>query len=142
MPKKLGRLLLVRIGNGATPTEVFSVLCGLNTKSLTINNTDIDVTTANCVTPGGALWTEVLSGPKRVSVSGTGMFDDEAAELRANTVAMSADSVANFQIVIPDFGTFAGSFFLSSLEWAGESAGGVTYTLSLASSGPVTFTAA
>lgn len=141
MAKQKGRLMLVKIGDGAG-SEAFTVLCGLNSKSLTINNEEFDVTTADCETPGGALWTEVMGGVKRVAVSGNGFFKDEAAELRLNTVAMAADPIANFEIVVPSFGTFAGAFFLSSVEYGGERDGGVTYSLSLASSGAVTFTAA
>lgn len=142
MTKQLGRLLLVRIGDGTTPTEVFNVLCGLRSKTLTINNSEIDVTTADCVSPGGPLWTQVLAGTKRLALSGNGYFTDEASEVRMNTVAMSADPTANFQIVVPGFGTFAGRFFISSVEYGGEQEDGVTYSLSLASSGAVTFTAA
>ncbi|WP_028029891.1 phage major tail protein, TP901-1 family [Gemmobacter nectariphilus] len=142
MAKKKGRLLLIKIGDGATPTEAFTTLCGLRSKTLTINNSEIDVTTADCADPGGALWTEVLGGTKRVSVSGNGYFKDEASEARMNTVAMSADPIANFQVIVPDFGTFAGAFLLSSAEYGGEQEDGVTYSLSLASSGTVTFTAA
>lgn len=141
MAKQKGRLLLVNIGNGADP-EVLTVLCGLRSKTLTINNSEVDVTTADCDSPGGPLWTEVLSGVKRVSVSGNGYFKDEASETRMNTVAMSVDAVANFTIVVPSFGTFAGAFFVSSVEYGGEQEDGVTYSLSLASSGAVTFTAA
>ena len=111
-------------------------------KTLTINNSEIDVTTADCATPGGALWTEVLSGAQRVNVSGNGFFKDEATETSLNTLAMSASPVANFQIIVPAFGTFQGAFFIANVEYGGEQEGGVTYSLSLASSGAVTFTAA
>lgn len=141
MAKQKGRLMLIKIGDGAQ-TEAFGDLCGLRSKTLTINNSEIDVTTADCANPGGPLWTEVLTGVKRVSVSGNGYFKDEATELRMNTVAMAADSIANFQIVVPAFGTFGGSFFLSSVEYGGEQEDGVTYSLSLASNGAVTFTPA
>lgn len=141
MAKQKGRLLLIKIGDGAG-TEAFTTLCGLKSKTLTINNNEIDVTTADCADPGGALWTEVLGGVKRISVSGNGYFKDEVNETRMNTVAMSADPIANFQIIVPAFGTFAGAFFVSSVEYGGEQEDGVTYSLSLASTGAVTFTAA
>lgn len=140
MAKQLGRALLVKIGDGASP-EVFSNLCGLNSKSLTINNSSIDVTTPDCTTPGGALWTETLNGLKNVSVTGDGFFEDSASELRMNTVAMAADNVCNFQIVVPAFGTYAGAFRIASLDFGGETEGGVTYSVSLESTGAVTFTA-
>lgn len=141
MAKQLGRALLVKIGDGEV-SETFANLCGLNSKSITINNSSIDVTTPDCTTPEGALWTQTLAGLKNVSVSGDGYFEDSVTEARMNTVAMSADNACNFQIVVPDFGTYAGSFRISSLEFGGESEGGVTYSLSLESNGAVTFTAA
>jgi TP901-1 family phage major tail protein len=141
MAKQLGRALLVKIGDGEA-SEAFSNLCGLNSKSLTINNSSIDVTTPDCTTPEGALWTETLAGLKNLSVSGDGFFEDSTTEARANTVAMSADNVANFQIVVPDFGTYAGAFRIDTLEFGGETEGGVTYSVSLSSTGAVTFTAA
>ena len=142
MAKQKGRKLLIKIGDGATPTEAFTVLCGLTSKTMTINNNEIDVTTADCADPGGALWTEVMAGAKRVSVSGNGFFKDETAEATLNTLALDDDPIANFQVIVPDFGTFQGAFFLSSVEYGGEQEGGVTYSLALASTGAVTFTAA
>lgn len=142
MAKQNGRELLIKIGDGGDPTEAFATLCGLNSKSITINNNEVDVTTPDCDTPGGALWAEVLAGVKRVGLSGNGYFEDSAAETTLNTLAMAADPHANFQVIIPHFGTFAGPFFLKSAEYGGESEGGVTYSVDLNSSGAVTFTAA
>ena len=50
-------------------------------------------------------------------------------------------AVKNYQIVIPDFGTVEGPFQITSLEFAGEHNGEVTYELSLESAGALTFTA-
>lgn len=141
MAKQQGRELLVKIRTSTGP-DVFSTLCGLTTKALTINNNEIDVTTADCTTPGGILWTEVLGGAKRLSFSGNGFFEDSAPEAYLNTLAMATDPRGVFQVIVPAFGTFQGTFFLSSTEYGGEQEGGVTYSLSLASSGAVTFTAA
>ncbi|WP_282026859.1 phage major tail protein, TP901-1 family [Limimaricola cinnabarinus] len=147
MAKQQGRQLLVKIGDGAA-TEAFAVLCGLTTKTLTVNNGNFDVTTADCTTPNGQLWREVMTGARSVSVSGNGYFEDSATEelLRAAALGTdatdTADAVANFEIIVPDFGTFAGAFHVDSLEYGGEQENGVTYSVSLSSSGPVTFTAA
>jgi TP901-1 family phage major tail protein len=139
MAKQLGRALLVKIDDG---TGTLSNLCGLNSKSLTLNNSSIDVTTPDCTTPEGALYTETLAGLKNVSVSGDGFFEDSTAEARMNTVAMANDNSTNFNVVVPDFGTYAGAFRIASVEFGGETEGGVTYSLSLESTGAVTFTAA
>ena len=140
MAKQLGRALLVKIGDAASP-EVFSNLCGLNSKSLTINNSSIDVTTPDCTTPEGALWTATLAGLKNLGLSGDGFFEDSVAEARMNTVAMAADNTVNMEIVVPDFGTYSGAFRISSLEFGGETEGGVTYSVSLESNGTVAFAA-
>jgi len=141
MAKQLGRSFLLKIGDAATP-EVFSALAGINSKSLTVNNSAIDVTTPDASSPGGALWAQSLNGLKAMSISGDGIFLDETAEARLNTVAMAADPVANFEIVVPDFGTYAGEFRVTSLEFGGETEGGVTFSTSLESNGECTFTAA
>ena len=141
MAKQLGRALLVKIGDGEAG-EAFTNLCGLNSKSLTINNSSIDVTTPDCTSPEGALFTATLNGLKNVAVSGDGFFEDSTAEARMNMVAMAADNACNFQVVVPDFGTYAGAFRIASLDFGGETEGGVTYSLSLESNGAVTFTAA
>ena len=141
MAKQLGRSFLLKIGDGAG-SEVFTALAGINSKSITINNSAIDVTTPDSSSPGGALWSQSLNGLKSVSLSGDGVFLDETAEARLNTVAMAADPVANFEIVVPDFGTYAGEFRVTSLDLGGETEGAVTFSASMESNGAVTFTAA
>jgi len=142
MAKQLGRSLLLKIGDGAA-SEAFTAFAGMNSKSLTVNNTAIDVTTPDAATPGGALWAQSLNGLKSVSLSGDGIFLDESAqEGRLNTIAMQADPVANFEIVVPDFGTYAGEFRVTSLDFGGDTEGAVTFSASLESNGAVTFTAA
>jgi len=54
---------------------------------------------------------------------------------------MLADPKGNFKVTVPAFGTYSGSFYVESLEWGGETEGGVTYSISLTSTGAVTFTA-
>jgi TP901-1 family phage major tail protein len=139
MAKQLGRLMLLKIGDGAA-SEVFSDLCGLTAKTMTINNTEIDVTTPDCTNPGGVMWTEVLAGTKRVTVAGEGLFTEPTTLARANTVATSAGAVANLRMIVPELGTFAASFFFTTLDLGGPADGGVTYSVAASSTGPVTFT--
>lgn len=139
MAKQLGRSFLLKVGDGEA-SETFTAVAGLNSKSITINNSAIDVTTPDSTTPGGALWSQSLNGLKAVSVSGDGIFLDESAqEGRLNTVATQADPVANFEIVIPDFGTYSGEFRVTSFELGGETEGAVTFSISLESNGTIAF---
>jgi TP901-1 family phage major tail protein len=139
MAKQLGRSFLLKVGDGEA-SETFTTVAGINSKSITINNSAIDVTTPDATTPGGHLWAQSLGGLKAVSVSGDGIFLDDAAEARLNTVALAADAVANFQILVPHFGTYAGEFRVTSIELGGETEGGVTFSTSLESNGTIAFT--
>ncbi len=139
MAKQLGRAMLLKIRN--VGDTAFISLAGINSKSMTINNNHIDATTPDATTPGGAIWTELLDGVKNFSVSGDGIFVDEAAELQLNTVALASPPSVDFQVVIPDFGTFEGTFLIASLDYGGDSEGALTFSTSLASSGEITFTA-
>lgn len=141
MPKKNGREFLIKMGDGADP-EVFSTICGLTSKSFTLNNETFDVTTADCEAPSGALWRELLTGMKSVSLSGNGLFENKTQSEAIIAIAMAGESVANFQVIWPDLGVFAGAFVFATFEGGGEQAGGVTQGLSLESTGEVTFTAA
>lgn len=142
MAKQLGRAMLVKIettDGGGTYTTVF----GLNSKTLTINNTSIDVTTPDQTTPGGVLWTETLNGVKNVAVSGDGFFEDDGtADARVIAQAMAADNEADFQIEVPDLGTWTGNFRIASFEMGGETEGGVTFSISLESNGEISYTPA
>ena len=138
MAEQLGRDMLVKID----VAETFTTLCGTRSKSLTINNEVIDVTTPDCTTPGGVLWRKTLDGLKSVSVSFSGVFQDEAAEAAFNTVANSATPRTDFQIILPNFGTYEGEFVITAPSYSGEYTDAVMFDASLESSGPITFTAA
>lgn len=139
MAKQLGRSFLLKVGDGQA-SETFTTIAGFNSKSFTINNSSIDVTTPDSTTPGGKLWSQSLNGLKAMTVSGDGIFLDEAAQDgRLNTVALAADPVANFEIVVPDFGTYSGEFRVTSFEMGGETEGAVTFSLSLESNGEISF---
>ncbi len=139
MAKQKGRLLLIKMGDGADP-EVFTTICALTTKSITINNEEIDITTPDCDAPGGSMWTEVIDGAKRLSFSGNGISKGRSEELSALNVALASTPEANLQVVLPNFGTFASRFFFQSFEVGGEQNGAVTLSMTTGSTGPVTFT--
>lgn len=146
MAKQQGKLLLVKIGDGEL-TEVFTTLCGLTSKTLTLNNNNFDVTTADCTAPGGQLWQELMTGMRSVSVSGNGLFEGGTSLDRFKAIAFgvavtdSDEATGNFQVIVPGFGTFEGAFHVDSVEFGGEQEGAATYSFSLASTGYIAFTA-
>jgi TP901-1 family phage major tail protein len=136
-----GRELLIKIGDGADP-EVFTTICGLTTQSIQINGEDIDVTTVDCTDPTGPLFRQTLGGIKSVTVSGNGTFKSKAVLTTVVNLALAKDNSANFEVIVPGFGTFAGNFRANTVGIGGEMEGAVTQELSLNSNGTVTFAAA
>lgn len=136
MSAQKGKDLLVKISDGAGG---FTTVAGLRTRRLAFNAETVDVTNAE----SSNRWRELLDGAgvKRASVSGRGLFKDAASDALMRQTFFDGTIVA-YQIVIPDFGTVQGAFQLTSLEFAGEHNGEVTYDVALESAGELTFTAA
>ena len=135
MAAQKGSAMLMKVGTGGSP-ETFTTVGGLRSTSLTINNESVDVTNKGSTN----LERELLAGAgvRSVSVSGSGVFTDASSEASIRTAA-SADTHGNYQFLVPDFGTFTGSFQITSLEYAGEFNGEVTYSVSFESAGAITF---
>lgn len=128
------RSCLIRIGAG--DPEIFTAIGGLRTRSITLNATLVDVTNQDSLEG----WREALpeAGVKSASVSGAGVFKDDAADAELR-LAFFNQHARNFQIVIPDFGTLQGPFLITALEYGGAHDGELTVSLTLASTGPLTF---
>ena len=134
MAAQKGSALLLKIGDGASP-EAFTTVGGLRSTSITLNDEAVDVTTKDSRSLRALL---ANGGVQTISISGSGVFTDAASEttLRGK---FGASSFSNFQVIIPDFGTYTGAFMVASLEYAGEYNGEVTYSVTLESSGTITF---
>ena len=138
MSAQKGKDLLIKIGDGAVP-EVFTTVAGLRATTLAFNAWPIDVTNAD----SAEQWREILSGGgvKSATLSGSGVFKDAASDSALRT-AFFGQTLCDWQIVIPSFGTVAGPFKITSLQYDGPYDGELKLTLSLASAGALTFTGA
>jgi TP901-1 family phage major tail protein len=135
MTAQKGKDLLVKIADGAG----FTTVAGLRTRRLSFNAETVDITHAESANR----WRELLDGAgvKRASVSGRGLFKDASTDALMRQTFFDG-TVKNYQVVIPDFGTVQGAFQITSLEFAGEHNGEVTYDVALESAGELTFTGA
>lgn len=131
MAAQKGSALLLKMDISGTMTTIG----GLRSTSISMNEEAVDVTNKDSA---GIRTLLANGGVQSMSVSGSGVFTDAASEesLRA---AFGASSFSSFDIVIPELGTYSGSFMVASLEYAGEYNGEVTYSVTLESSGAVTF---
>ncbi len=136
MAAQKGKDLLVKLD--AEGTGTFATVAGLRSRSLAFNARSVDITNAD----SSGQWRELLAGAgvRTASVSGRGIFRDEASDASVRQVFFDAE-IRNWQIVVPDFGTVMGAFQITALEYAGEHDGEVTFDLSLESAGALSFTA-
>ena len=131
-----GRDLLIKMD--MTGTGTFETIAGLRATRLGFNAETIDVTST--ASAGG--WRELLGGAgvRSASISGSGVFRDEATDARARQVFFDGE-VPRCQVVIPDFGTVEGPFQITSIEYSGSHDGEAVYELALASAGALSFAA-
>lgn len=136
MAVQAGKDLLIKIDQ--TGGGQFETIAGLRATRISFNAETVDVTSLEST--GG--WRELLAGAgvKSASISGSGVFRDANTDERARQIFFDGE-IPNFQVVIPDFGTVAGPFQISALEYAGSHNGEATYEVTLASAGVLTFTA-
>jgi TP901-1 family phage major tail protein len=137
MSAQKGKDLLIKIGDGGDP-ETFATVAGLRATTLAFNAQTVDITNADSANA----WRELLdAGVKSATLSGNGVFKDATSD-EALRAAFFNQTLPNFQIVIPGFGTVGGPFKIVSLQYDGPYDGEVKISLSLASAGALTFTGA
>ena len=134
MAAQRGGALLLKIDISGTMTTIG----GLRSTTITINDEAVDVTNKDS---GGSRALLPQGGIQTMSVSGSGVFTDTASEQLIRS-SLGASSFKSYNIIVPDLGTYAGTFMIASLEYAGEYNGEVTYSITLESSGGITFTGA
>lgn len=134
MAAQKGKDLLLKISDGAS----FVTVAGLRTRRLALNADTVDVTDAE----SSGRWRELLDGAglKRASVSGTGVFKDQASDALLRQVFFDG-LLREWQIVVPGLGVLAGLFQIANLDYRGEHAAEVTFDISLESAGALAFSA-
>lgn len=138
MGKESGNNVIVKVGNGATPTEVFTALKGQTSSKLTMNGKPIDISDK---TSGN--WGATLAGTLDASVSVSGFPDwpdtDGWDKLRA---AFIANGTINCELVVNASGAkFKGPFAITSFNLDGPVNAGTGYDITLQASGPLTWVA-
>jgi TP901-1 family phage major tail protein len=135
MPAQKGKDLLLKISDGAS---AFVTIGDLRTRRIALNADTVDVTDAE----SAGRWRELLGGAgvRRASVSGTGIFKDQASDALLRQIFFDG-LLRDWQIVIPGLGVLQGPFQISNLDYRGEHAAEVTFDISLDSAGALSFTA-
>jgi TP901-1 family phage major tail protein len=135
MPAQKGKDLLLKVMDNSS---AFVTVAGLRARQLALNAESVDVTHAE----SAGRWRELLAGAgvRRASISGAGVFKDEASDALVRQTFFDG-TIRSWQITVPDFGRIEGLFQISTLEYRGDHANEVTFDLSLDSAGAIAFTA-
>lgn len=132
MASQRGKDILLKLWDGTG----FVTVAGLRTKRISFNAQSVDITDSQ----SAGRWRELLGGAgvRRASVSASGIFRDAASDELVRA-AFFAGAVTQMQLVIPDFGTIEGGFQVTSLDYAGNHDGEVTFDIALESGSELTF---
>jgi TP901-1 family phage major tail protein len=136
MGAQKGKDLLLKVD--ADETGVFATVAGMRSRRLSFNADAVDITNAE----SAGRWRELLEGAgvRRAGLAGAGIFKDVASDASVRELFFNG-SIRNWQVAIPDFGTVTGPFQVTSLEYAGEHDGEVSYEIALESAGALNFAA-
>lgn len=138
---------LIKIGDGATPTEVFATLCGM--KDVNINRTasTSDRFVRDCAKPGKTPTRKVRITGKQLDVTGSGLINKD--DIAAFDAALGV--VGNYKIELYQddgtdtgdlMGTYAAAFAMTAANQSISEGGDASAEVTLASHGDWTWTAA
>lgn len=141
MAAQKGSSFLLKDNSTGTPATIG----GLRATSMTVNGEIVDVTTKDSsvfVSSGNDIGREILTGGgiTSMSISASGVFVDSATDENVRDAAFKGE-VNDYQLVFGNADTIDGSFKITSYERSGEFNGEETYSITLESSGQITFTA-
>lgn len=136
MTAQKGKDLLLKVD--ADGAGDFTTVAGLRARTLAFNAASVDVTDQE----SAEQWRELLAGAgiKTARITGSGIFKDAASDETLRGYFF-AGTIREWQVIVPDFGTVAGAFQITSLEYSGRHDGEVSFELGLDSAGALSFAA-
>lgn len=136
MSKFKGRDFRIKVRTSTGP-DVFTVIGGVRSETLTINNESVDVTDKD-----GNGWRELLEGAGITSMSlkGSGVASDNTVFTDHIMTAVTTNVHKYLKIESGLGDTFAGFFQITSCERGGEHNKEETFSISLESAAEITYT--
>lgn len=137
--------VVVEVGDGATPTEAFTVLCGIDNANINRTVNTSDRFRRDCAKPGSVPARKVQVQGNQVDVTGSGVFNVDQVDLFEESLGVSK----NYRLRVGKrdgtdagviVGTFAGPFVMTAHNVSIGDEGSAEITL--ASDGAFTWTPA
>lgn len=132
-----GKLLLIKKNTGTSGSPIWTTITGMQTKSLQINNTLVEITndeSTNIEYLTGAGVTDFV-------VNGEGVWKDDAVNKALINDATQRNE-DQYQVFVPGMGTFEGYMLPENVEASGTTKAETRITFSLRATGSITYTAA
>lgn len=139
MAQQIGRLLAIKMGDGADP-ESFTYVCGFKARTFKLSANSVDTTVPDCNDPGAAVQKTSVAGIVDREFSGSGMFDSDAIGIAVADAARLAE-VHNYEVIVPGWGTFDGPYIITAFEFTGAAEGNMEFSATFTPSGALNFTA-
>lgn len=137
-----GGYVTIMIGNGASP-EVFTPICGLNTRSLTAQLNGNDEFIKDCADPEDIPVRAFLPTGRQWDLSGSGVIDRNNMELVLSSQGVSKNYRFMFGEPTNDkiFGGYwAGAGIMTNITWGGNDDAFATVELTIVSDNEWVFT--
>lgn len=132
-----GRFFVLMVGDGATPSEVFTALCGLNGSQFNRTGQTNDRFIRDCAVPTALPWRKAVRTGKQVDITANGYFNiDNRAEVDALWMENK-----NYRYVVYDddgvtpLGHYGGAGIATSINMGGDENDLGTIEITIASNG-------
>lgn len=126
---------LLKVGDGATPTEAFATIAQARVTNLVINNSEVDITNKDS---GQVRELLTSASTKSYSITIDGIFDDGAAQETFRALAESADPAGNMELIDGTGDKYEGKWQISQYGLDSNQESALAYNAQLSSAGAVT----
>jgi predicted secreted protein len=133
--------MLILIGDGATPTEVFTAPCGLTTKNFELSANSNEVQVPDCDDPDAPAWIERVVATMTGTIAGNGIMAKESFPLWRDWALQGVTKNARVQLIGAAMGYYAGAFILSKFGISADLGDKVQVDVTMDSDGQISWTA-
>jgi predicted secreted protein len=137
-----GSKLLVQVGDGASPTEVFSAPCGLKTKGISFAADTSSTIVEDCDDPDAAAWVERMVRSLSSTVTGSGLLALQALPIWRGFFFGGVAKNCRVKVDEPlarNGGHFAGGYVCTKFDVTGQVKEKVQVSIELQSDGVVSW---
>lgn len=129
-------------GDGASPEDFTSKVCGLTTKSFRIGASTSDSEVPDCDDPDAPVWVERVMRARTATIAGSGVLAEETHPFWRDWALTGEAKNCRVAMAFTVPGYFYGRFVLTQYEMVGNLDGGkLTNSLELQSDGPIAWQA-